>query len=136
MACVAFRGTEQGKWQDILTDLHLVPAPLDPESVAAAPRNAALAEVSQSPDEPGRLRQILSAVEQAKQRQGKEGQVLYGHRVWLNWECLGLLLLSLCMPAGRGTGSHCRCGDERGAQHSTGAHGGPSPCAAGAGGWG
>lgn len=74
MACVAFRGTEQGKWQDILTDLHLVPAPLDPESVAAAPRNAALAEVSQSPDEPGRLRQILSAVEQAKQRQGKEGQ--------------------------------------------------------------
>lgn len=39
-ACVAFRGTEQGKWKDILTDLHLVPAPLDPERVAAAPRRA------------------------------------------------------------------------------------------------
>lgn len=34
--CVAFRGTEQGKWRDILTDLHLVPAPLDPDRVAEA----------------------------------------------------------------------------------------------------
>ena len=37
-ACLAFRGTEQGKWRDILTDLHLVPAPLDPERVAEAGR--------------------------------------------------------------------------------------------------
>lgn len=110
-ACVAFRGTEQGAWRDILTDLHLVPAPLDPERVAAAqgtagegrlqagagwrhtaclhavltfpgrncvffffhvggaperqacpppaPARAALAEVSQPPEEPGRLRRIL-----------------------------------------------------------------------------
>ncbi|EFN50817.1 hypothetical protein CHLNCDRAFT_141758 [Chlorella variabilis] len=31
--CVAFRGTEQTKWKDILTDLSLVPASLDPEGV-------------------------------------------------------------------------------------------------------
>ncbi|KAL4452452.1 hypothetical protein ABPG75_008114 [Micractinium tetrahymenae] len=65
-ACVAFRGTEQGKWRDILTDLHLVPAPLDPTRVAEAPKEAALAEVSQPPEEPGRLSRILSTVEQAK----------------------------------------------------------------------
>ena len=32
--CLAFRGTEQAKWQDILTDLSLVPASLDPEGIA------------------------------------------------------------------------------------------------------
>lgn len=57
--CVAFRGTEQGKWRDILTDLHLVPAPLDPERVAAAPRSAALAEASAPPQPPSRLTRIL-----------------------------------------------------------------------------
>lgn len=57
--CVAFRGTEQGKWRDILTDLHLVPAPLDPERMAAAPRSAALAEASAPAQAPSRLNRIL-----------------------------------------------------------------------------
>ncbi|KAL4450128.1 hypothetical protein ABPG77_010797 [Micractinium sp. CCAP 211/92] len=52
--------------QDILTDLHLVPAPLDPDRVAQAPPEAALAEVSQPDEEPGRLSRILATVEQAK----------------------------------------------------------------------
>ncbi|KAL6759740.1 Alpha/Beta hydrolase protein [Haematococcus lacustris] len=33
---VGFRGTEQVKWKDFLTDLHLVPASLDPERVDSA----------------------------------------------------------------------------------------------------
>lgn len=37
---MAFRGTEQGSWRDILTDLHLVPAPMDPDRVATAPMHA------------------------------------------------------------------------------------------------
>jgi hypothetical protein len=40
VACVAFRGTEHNKWRDILTDLHLVPTPLDPGRAATAPRKA------------------------------------------------------------------------------------------------
>ena len=39
-ACVAFRGTEQAKWKDILVDLSLVPSPLNPERVRDAPRTA------------------------------------------------------------------------------------------------
>lgn len=35
--CVAFRGTEQVKWKDILTDLRLAPVSLDPEGVAETP---------------------------------------------------------------------------------------------------
>ncbi|KAI7836015.1 hypothetical protein COHA_010099 [Chlorella ohadii] len=35
--CIAFRGTEQAKWKDILTDLLLVPASLDPEGLAERP---------------------------------------------------------------------------------------------------
>lgn len=68
-ACVAFRGTEQGQWQDILTDLHLVPAPLDTESVAAAHRHDSLGEVSQpEADGEGTMDKILRAVEEAKQQ--------------------------------------------------------------------
>lgn len=40
IACVAFRGTEQAKWKDLLTDVSLVPATLDPERVADSPSNA------------------------------------------------------------------------------------------------
>lgn len=117
MACVAFRGTEQGSWkvggaawhssrelrlarglpdtrlghlppgtrcaasppacmclqirpsfllppsslQDILTDLHLVPAPLDPDRVAAAPRRAGMAWW---------LRQALDALKSNLRRRG------------------------------------------------------------------
>lgn len=38
-ACIAFRGTEQAKWKDILTDLSLVPASLNPERVKEATKN-------------------------------------------------------------------------------------------------
>ncbi|KAL4857581.1 Phospholipase A(1) DAD1 [Chlorella vulgaris] len=31
--CVSFRGTEQAKWKDILTDLSLVPSSLEPEGI-------------------------------------------------------------------------------------------------------
>ena len=35
-AVVAFRGTEQTKWKDVLTDLSLVPASFDPEGINLA----------------------------------------------------------------------------------------------------
>jgi hypothetical protein len=43
LVVVAFRGTEQGSWRDLLTDLAFAPTPLEPARVAAAPRRAALA---------------------------------------------------------------------------------------------
>ncbi|PSC72147.1 Phospholipase A(1) chloroplastic [Micractinium conductrix] len=73
-ACLAFRGTEQDAWKDYLTDLHLVPAPLDPDRVAAAPHHAELGQVSAPPREPGTLERILSNVEAAKEQVAAERQ--------------------------------------------------------------
>jgi hypothetical protein len=36
-AVVAFRGTEQAKWKDLLTDVRLRPSAFNPERVAATP---------------------------------------------------------------------------------------------------
>ena len=53
--CLAVRGTEQAKWQDILTDLSLIPASLDPEGIAEQawqrPRQPAQATADQRLEE-------------------------------------------------------------------------------------
>ena len=61
--------------QDLITDLHLVPAPLDLKRVATARRAALQAQALQPPDQqPGLLRSMLGTVETAKQAVAAERQ--------------------------------------------------------------
>lgn len=74
---VAFRGTEQSSWKDILTDISLTPVALHTQRMADSPRSIPLAELSA---EPGPVTRMLNSVERAKEeaaivRRKKEEQV-------------------------------------------------------------
>ena len=60
---LAFRGTEQDKWRDILTDISLTPMPLDADIMAEAPRTVPLADIS---SDPGTLSKMLDKIEKAR----------------------------------------------------------------------
>lgn len=108
-ACIAFRGTEQTKWKDVLTDLTLTPASLDPENVSEGPSAAdllaptakALQVLQQGlgkgdAGSPKDLRALLSEAVQAAGRQEEDG-ALWVHSGFLKAyksievEVLGLL---------------------------------------------
>jgi hypothetical protein len=60
---VAFRGTEQDRWRDVLTDISMSPLPLNTGKLGELPRTLPLAELS---SEPGTLENVLNKVERAK----------------------------------------------------------------------
>ena len=63
---LAFRGTQQGSWRDLLTDISFTPMSLDPRVVRGSPRRASLAQLSRDGDQRGMVSKVISAVQKAK----------------------------------------------------------------------